>query len=397
MLIYFDCVAGVSGDMCLGALLDLGARSPEPERRLDAEWLFQALKALPLPPFRLEVSREARHGVQGLRVRVEADEQGVSRDQAEIRRIVGESALPPWVRDKALAVFDRLARAEAKAHGCSPEHVHFHEAGGTDALVDICGTLLCLDRLCLREAVCSPVPLGTGFTRSAHGVLPVPAPATVGLLEGCPVLGTGIRHELATPTGAALVSTLSREFGPMPAMKLWGSGCGLGARDLLERPNCLRVFAGKPWDTLLEDHVAVLTANIDDMCPEMYGHVSERLFAAGALDVLLLPAQMKKGRPGARLEVVSPLAAQETLARVLLTETTTLGVRHSVCRRTLLAREPARILTPWGEMGAKRITAPDGNKRIVPEYEECRKVALEHGVPLLDVYRAVVRAAGDTE
>ncbi|MFP4477692.1 MAG: nickel pincer cofactor biosynthesis protein LarC [Desulfatibacillaceae bacterium] len=385
MIAYFDCIGGVSGDMCLGALADLG---------VDMAALEQALAGLPLSGFRLEVFGDRRHGIHGTRVVVHAEDDVHSRDHAAIRDIVNNSGLPGWVRDRALAVFDRLARAEAGVHGTDPEHVHFHEVGGIDAIVDVCGTLFGLHHLGVSRVFASAFPLGSGFVKCAHGTLPVPAPATVRLLEGCPTHGTGIPHELVTPTGAAILSTLAEGFGPPPAMEIAGTGYGIGTRELDERPNCLRVILGRDRSGLSRDRVCIVGTNIDDMNPEHFGHLSELLFEAGALDVLMVPAYMKKGRPGVLLEVVCPPGLRESIAQVVLTETTTIGVRYSECERRCLGRERVEVDTPWGRVAAKKVRLPGGGFRVAPEYEECRRIAGTVGVSLREVYEAVIRAVG---
>ena len=382
MIAYFDCFSGISGDMTLGALLHLGT---------PRDWLEQSLFSLPLSGFRLETTTESRMGIHGQRAHVIVQDHPAKRDHGYIKNLIAQSPLSAWVKEKSLAVFGRLAEAEAKIHGISPEHVHFHELGGTDAIVDIVGAMLCLEHLGITRVLSSPLPQGQGFVTCAHGTLPVPAPATLELLKGCPTYGTNIMAELVTPTGAAIISTLAEGFGPMPLMTPHATGYGVGTHKLTQRPNCLRVVLGAALEQLETDSVLVLETSIDDMNPEIFSHVRERLFAQGALDVIWIPVYMKKDRPGTLIQVLCGHGQKDVLIRTLLSETTTLGVRFYPAQRQKLSRKAVVVETPWGPMQAKSITGVDGTVRIVPEYDACRKIALEKSLPLTTVYEAVSR------
>ncbi|MEW5736155.1 MAG: nickel pincer cofactor biosynthesis protein LarC [Thermodesulfobacteriota bacterium] len=390
MIAYFDCVSGVSGDMCLGALLHLGA---------PLSVLEEGLSRLGIPGLSVSEKIVSKHGVAARKVTVydtghhhhgpEAHHHG--RHLSEILGLIERADLPSRVKERASRVFSRLAEAEAKVHETSVEEVHFHEVGAVDAIADVVGTAILLEHHGVDRVAASPIPLGTGFVRCAHGTIPVPAPAVVELLSGVPCYGTGIAAELATPTGAAIVSSLSGSFGPPPAMRITSVGYGAGERDLAERPNVLRVILGKEEPRYEADRVNVLTANLDDMSGERFGFVLERLMAAGALDVALVPCTMKKSRPGVVLTVLCEPGLVPVLSELIFTETTTIGMRVSESSRIKLPRRIVTVATEHGEVVAKLVTGPDGRARLTPEYESCRALALEKGLPLEVVYQAVWR------
>lgn len=382
MNLYFDCFSGISGNMILGAFLELGVPAP---------WLEETLKTNLLSEFNLIITKVSRGGVRATHVEVAARE-GASRDYTAICRLIKGACLPERAKSLSLAMFAKLAEAEAKIHGCPPDHVHFHELGGVDALVDIVGVSLCAYHLGVSRITSSPVPLGTGFVNCAHGRLPVPAPATLEILKNIPVYGTETPFELVTPTGAAILAVLAEHFGPMPALRLTRIGHGAGSRDFPHTPNVLRLIAGEPLAA--SDAVWVLETAIDDMNPEVYGFVMERLFGEGALDVCLIPVFMKKNRPGVQLQVLCPESRKDALMAVILAETTTLGVRYYRVERQILGREVVGLDTPWGPVAAKRVQNPDGGVRVAPEYEACREIARRHRLPLREVYEAVLCAAG---
>jgi uncharacterized protein (TIGR00299 family) protein len=372
MLAYFDCFSGISGDMTLGALLDLG---------VPLEWLKEQLHRVPLTEFDIGVSSVQRHGIQAVSVQVQILDGKTSRNYSDIRELIENSPLSDTVKSTSLAIFKRLAEAEARVHNCTVDHVHFHEVGGIDALVDIVGSALGLDYLGVKNIAASPVPLGRGFVTCSHGKLPVPAPATLGILAGIPVYGTDIPHELVTPTGAAIIRSLTQRFEPLPEMVIARIGYGAGRRDLEDRPNLLRILLAaesKPDidrdQKLAEDQITIVETCIDDMNPEVFGYVMERLFEDGALDVYWIPVHMKKNRPGTMLQVLS-------------------GVRYYQSRRRLLGRDQLKIKTTFGVIPVKRIRDPRGNNRLVPEYEVCRQIALKKNLPLRVVYEAVTREA----
>jgi uncharacterized protein (TIGR00299 family) protein len=393
MFAYFDCFSGISGDMTLGALLDLG---------VPLEWLKEQLHRVPLNDFDIVVTPVQRHGIQAASVQVKILDNKTSRNYSDIRNLIEDSPLPDTVKSMGLAIFKRLAEAEARIHNCTVDHVHFHEVGGVDALVDIIGSALGLDYLGVKHIVASPIPLGRGFVTCSHGKLPVPAPATLGILTGVPVYGTDIPHELVTPTGAAIIRSLAQCFEPLPEMVVERIGYGAGRRDLEDRPNLLRVLLGaRPGSVvegdpkLAEDRITIVETCIDDMNPEVFGYVMERLFEDGALDVYWIPVHMKKNRPGTMLQVLCRDDSRDRLIDRVLSETTTTGVRYYQSRRRLLGRDQLKIKTTFGVIPVKRIRDPRGNSRLVPEYEVCRQIARREDLPLREVYDAVAREASE--
>lgn len=395
MFAYFDCFCGISGDMTLGALIDLGT---------PLEWLQQELSRLPLKGFHLTVKPVNRNGITAQKVSVEIEDAGQSRDFKKIRALLENCPLSAQVKFRSTDIFLKLARAEARIHGCSVEDVHFHELGAIDAVVDIVGTALCLERLGIGKVIASKIPLGSGFVECRHGRLPVPAPATLEILKDVPVYGTGIAHELVTPTGAAIIASVAESFGPLPPMHIEKTGYGAGQADLKERPNLLRVISGTPAepkrdssDRLLADEIIILETCIDDMNPELFGFVMERLFADGALDVYWIPVQMKKNRPGTMVQVLCDETRQEKLIERLLAETTSLGVRYYKARRRLMHREQCTVSTSLGEVEVKKVKDLDGSIRLIPEYEACRKIALQRKLPLRVVYDTITKEAAETQ
>jgi len=375
---YLDCFSGISGDMFIGALLHAG---------LPFEQLRAALETLPLDRYRIAVSREARHHISGARFHVEFDrDDQPSRHLPEIRDIIRQATFSETVKDRAVRIFEALARAEGEIHGRPPEEVHFHEVGAVDAIVDICGTVYGLEALGITSLHVSPLPLGSGFTTAAHGRIPVPAPATLALLKGFPVYDSGVEHEMVTPTGAALASGLGDSFGPMPSMSVTAVGYGVGSRDLPDRPNLARIVIGDDASERADHMVAVIEANLDDMIPEWTGHLMARLFEAGALDVVFTPVYMKKNRPGVQVQVIAPPHLTDALMDLMLTESTTLGVRVQHTRRRVLRRTHSEVDSPWGKIRVKEAIREDGSRSILPEYEACREIAAETGRPLKEIY-----------
>ncbi|QQS55019.1 MAG: nickel pincer cofactor biosynthesis protein LarC [Candidatus Competibacteraceae bacterium] len=380
-ILYYDCFAGISGDMHLAALLDLG---------LDYDELVLELAKLGLDGYGVQANRASRRGIAGTQVRVVVDpKQPNHRNLRQIEALIGASSLKECVRARAVAVFRRLAQAEARIHDTSPDQIHFHEVGALDAIVDIVGGAIALERLKVDRILCSPVELGGGVAHCAHGVLPVPAPATLELLKGVPVKLGAVPFEATTPTGAALLATFVDEFVARPALRVQRVGYGIGHRDG-PIPNVLRVLLGEASGGEDEQgELCVLECNIDDMNPECYDHVLERLFAAGAHDVWLTPVLMKKNRPGTLLGLLcAPLLAL-ALTDVLLVETTTLGVRRHAVARTALRREVRRIATHYGEIALKMAYHHGRPLRGKPEYEDCKRLALDNGVPIHRIYEAV--------
>lgn len=396
MLAYFDCFSGISGDMTLGALIHLGVPVP---------WLKESVGKLPLHGFDIRVADVEYNGIRAKQVDVqvlEDDHHHHHRHYADIRALIENSPLPEPVRRTALAIFQRLAEAEAGVHGCQPDDVHFHEVGAVDAIVDVVGTALGFHHLGITEVVCAPVPTGRGFVDCQHGRLPVPAPATAAMLCGVPTVGTEIEYELTTPTGAAIVTTTAASFGPRPPMTVAAVGYGAGRRNIEPGPNLLRIMIGeKGADQKGEDHpfggdrIVVVEAGIDNMNPEFFGFVMDRLFEAGALDVAWIPVQMKKNRPGTLLQALCTREKFGAIAQCILIETTSLGVRYHEVDRYLLERDHVTLDSSFGRIPVKRIRYPRGEVRYAPEYEVCRRIALESGVPLRNVYAVVLKEASE--
>jgi pyridinium-3,5-bisthiocarboxylic acid mononucleotide nickel chelatase len=385
---HFDCFSGISGDMLLGALLDLG---------LGAELLRDALQQLPLSGYRLEIGKETRGAIAGTRCQVVMQhEPHAHRHLADIRAMITASALDGGVKERSLAIFERLAQAEAGVHGIPVERVHFHEVGAIDAIVDVVGSVVGLQLLGIDAISASRIPLGQGMITCQHGVLPIPAPATVRLLQGVPVYDNGIQRELVTPTGAAILTTLAHSYGRVPDMTLLATGYGVGTHPASDPPNLLRVLVGTPAAALLSSRLLLLETQIDDMNPEFFDYVMERLFALGVRDVALVPMQMKKNRPAVLLRVLLEAHLRQPALACLFTETTTLGVRIQEVERVELPRRISTITTAYGPMRVKWVELPGGGNHGVPEYEDCKAAARRGQVPLRMVYEEVARLAGQS-
>ena len=371
---YLDCFSGVSGDMLLGAFVACG---------LPLSALQEGIPALGLDWRQEQVRRKSLVATQ---IRIEAPATVFPRAYRDIIALLHGAALPEQVRRQSLAVFGRLAEAEAALHGCAPEQVHFHELGACDTIADIVGCCIALQRLGIEEMHCSALNLGSGTVQTEHGLLPVPAPATAALLKGVPVYSSGIPHELVTPTGAALVATLAKSFGPIPPLHIEAVGYGAGSKDLSAVPNVLRVILGETTGAESSpERLVMLEANVDDMNPQICGFFAERAFTLGALDVFFSPVQMKKNRPGVLLSVLCRPEQRDTVTDLFFKETTTLGVRgHEVFRRAL-EREWMPVATPYGEVRVK-VSRLDGHiQNFSPEFEDCRRLAAESDVPLKKV------------
>jgi len=391
MQAYFDCFSGISGDMTLGAFIDLG---------ISVDWLQNELSRLPLKGFRVTATPVMRNGIQATLASVEIQNSGHSRDYKKIKSLLEDCLLSDAVKSRSLAIFETLARAEARIHGCDLQEVHFHEVGGVDAIVDIVGCALCLEKLDIHKVISSRIPLGSGFVQCRHGKLPVPAPATIEILKDAPVFGTDVTEELVTPTGAAIITSLAESFGPLPPILIKKTGYGAGQRELRDRPNLLRIITGTLTDTIDElqvDKIIILETAIDDMNPELFGFVMERLYADGALDVCWIPVHMKKNRPGTLVQVLCTEDGRERLIQRLLSETTSLGVRYYQAERRRLKREQLTLRTSFGEIRVKRIKNLDGSERLVPEYEVCKEIALKRNLPLRVVYETIVKEAAEGE
>lgn len=400
-ILYLDCFGGISGDMLLGAFLDAGVPGDVIERQLEL---------LGLEGYALKIFRDKTHGFRGTRFLVElAEKRHPHRTWEDISLLIQNSKLQPQIKQRALDIFEKLARAEGKVHGIAPEKVRFHEVGAVDSIIDIVGTAIALSEAGVEKVYCSPLPTGYGCIRSAHGVLPVPAPATAELLKGVPLRPMEeVVGELVTPTGAAIVATLAQGFGPLPAMRVTQIGYGLGSNDY-GIPNFLRIFIGEeisrpergeglpalPAGT--EEVVSILQTNLDDLNPEILAYAAEKLLAAGALDVWLTPVIMKKGRPGSLLTVLCRPEKENELLKIILAETSTLGVRARREKRYCLPRQEICVQTEYGAVRVK--VAPGsagGGPQISPEYEDCRLLAQEKNVPLKDVYLSALEGCRKT-
>ncbi|MFH1007678.1 MAG: nickel pincer cofactor biosynthesis protein LarC [Candidatus Latescibacterota bacterium] len=384
---YFDCFSGISGDMILGAWVDAG---------LPLADLSDALSGLKVPGFRLEQKKTERHHIAGTLVQVIAEHEHASRHLSDITTILDDSTLSDTAKERSKQIFQRLAEAEAKVHGTTPEEVHFHEVGAVDAIVDIVGAVVGAELLGVEEIYASTLRLGCGFAQSMHGKIPVPAPATVELLRGVPVFHTGIRAELVTPTGAAILTTLAKGFGKAPVFRTNRIGYGAGTRELEETPNLLRVEIGETQENLEEDRAVLIETNLDDMIPEITGYVMDRLLSEGAKDVYVTPVMMKKGRPGMLLSVLTDPDSTVRIAEVIFRETTTLGVRLSEVDRLKVHRFERTVDTAFGAARAK-VGHLGNRERAMPEFDDCARLAREHGVPILEIYRAVQAAAERAE
>ncbi len=379
---YFDCVSGASGDMLLGALVAAGASE-------DA--LRAAVAALKLPDCAVQFERVNKGALAATQATVTTPRHEAHRHLDDLLQIVTAADLPAALTAEAERILRRLAQVEAGIHNAPLESVHLHELGGDDTLIDIVGTLAGLADLHVERVIVSPLPLARGWTKSAHGPLPLPAPATLALLEGVPVRYVDLEAELVTPTGAALLTSLAQHYGEFPPMTLRRVGSGAGRRDL-PIPNILRLWLGDaaaPADGLNIEYLTLLETNLDDMNPQLYGYVMDRLFAAGALDVTLTPLQMKKNRPGTLLSVLCRAEQADALTQLLFEETTTLGVRRQTLERVSVDRTFTSVETPFGAIQVKTARWP-GGLRHMPEYEDCRRAAEAHHVPLARVIAAAL-------
>lgn len=379
-LAYLQCFSGISGDMFLAALLHAG---------LDQELLLHELHLLKGLDFKITPTEQLCSGIGCMQLTVDSPSNQHFRHLADICELLNTSDLSATIISRAISIFTRLATAEAKVHQVPVDTIHFHEVGAADTLVDIVGVLIGLQHLGISQLVCSPLPMGHGFVQCAHGNLPLPAPAVCELLNGIPVYGVNQDKELVTPTGAVLVAELAEDFGEMPPMLVQKVAYGAGHHTLNnEQPNLLRLVLGQKINVEESLEVEVIETNLDDWNSEGFPHLCELLFDAGALDVSLSPLIMKKGRPGQLLRIIVPPLHALALKEIILSETTAIGLRFHREGRMTLAREATIVNTPWGKIMAKKVQTPRGAV-IYPEYEACRKVALEQNIPLSHVYSAV--------
>jgi uncharacterized protein (TIGR00299 family) protein len=390
-VVYFDCASGAAGDMLLAAVVDLG---------LPLEKLREELAKLSLAGYRVEASRVVRSGLAATRVEVVAEASSQPhRHLSHVLAILERSSLAPTVKERAGALFRRLAEAEAAVHGTSPEKVHFHEVGAIDSIVDIVGGVVALEWLDASRFVASPLNVGTGTVTMSHGTFAVPPPAVARLVTGIPVYGEG-EGELLTPTGALLVTAFAGSYGPLPALRIEKVGHGAGGRDTKGRPNVLRLIVGEAAEapeTIAaaapeSERVLVLETELDDTPPQLLGPLVDRLLAQGALDAFFTPVQMKKGRPGVLVTVIAPPSAQEALEELLFRETTTLGVRRQEWLRTALERETATVQTAYGPIRVKIGRRRGAVYNAWPEFDDCQRAAGEKGVAIKEVLAAALAA-----
>jgi hypothetical protein len=381
---YGELIGGISGDMFVAALLDLG---------LSLNTVKSQLKSIPTLRFEIKSRKKTVHSIRAAQFHVICRSHEHPRSWQQIRALIHRSKLNHAVKETGSEIFSRLAQAEAKIHGVAVDRVHFHEVGATDSIVDIMAAAIGLCELGINELHFSRVPLGRGMTRSDHGLLPVPGPATLELLKGLPVFGVDLESETVTPTGAAIVRALGRGFGDQPSMTIDKIGYGAGQKEFPNRPNLFRLVLGEASPYLIAEEMLLLETNIDDMNPQLYDHVMERLFSAGARDVFLSPIQMKKNRPGTLLAVICERTQRDAVARIILEETTTIGVRYHSVNRMILARESKKIKTRFGEVTVKFIAQPDGGKRAAPEYDDLKRIAVAKKLPIKLVHDEVLRIA----
>lgn len=386
-ILHIQPVGGASGDMILGALFDCGVSFPE--------WKKQ-IEALPLTGLDITKKRVKRSSIQAMQVRISADETSHHRSLSTIQKLIGASSLSSTVKEKSIGVFDRLGKVEAALHGVPVSKVHFHEVGAVDSIVDIVGAVLGMEMLGVQVFVSDPLRLGTGQIKAAHGMIPVPSPATAELVKRFPVIMTGIPAELTTPTAAALITSLCQPaVTPIP-MTMKSIGYGAGMRELVQVPNVLRMVIGETTGTFEEDSVMQVECNIDDMTAELMPPLMEQILNAGALDAYLSPVLMKKGRPGHLLTILSDQHVLDSVLSIVFRESSTIGVRVHSMNRYKLPRRTVRKRTPLGVVSCKEITF-EGRTRFIPEYEECRKIAQQQKLPLPDVYMKLTHYFQDTQ
>jgi uncharacterized protein (TIGR00299 family) protein len=385
-LAYFDCFSGISGDMTLGALIDAGC---------SADLLRTELKSLQVPGWELTTEKVWKNGMAATYVRVKTEDQQKHRSLSTILEILTNSRLAPPIQERASRIFQKLGEAEAHVHDAPLEKVHFHEVGAVDAIVDIVGSCIGFQALGIERFASSPLNVGGGTAKMAHGVLPVPAPATARLLQGAPTFSNGVQRELVTPTGAAIVTTLCDSFGAQPLMIVSAIGYGAGTADLEGQPNVVRIMIGetaRQVSSAGDEEISIIEANLDDMNPQIYGYVLEKALAAGALDVYTTALQMKKNRPGTLLTILCRPEDTDSLMSIIFAETTTFGVRSHRAQRRALPREWVNVSTGYGSVRIKLSRSNGHILHVTPEYDDCRKLAVEKQVPLQQVISEALRA-----
>jgi uncharacterized protein (TIGR00299 family) protein len=379
--LYFDCFAGASGDMILGALISVG---------VDKQALVDQLKLLGVGGWQIEFERVDRSGISATNARVQTVHEHAHRHLADILKIIYDSGLSDRVKDRAAQIFSRLAEAESRVHDQPIEKIHFHEVGALDAIIDVCGAAIGFELLGVERFVSSPLRVGTGMTEMAHGRFPIPPPAVAELLKGKPIYAGDIDGEFVTPTGAAIIATVCEQFGPMPRMTIESSGYGAGTRNPKGFPNVLRLFLGETEaeSDAGDESLLMIETNIDDMSAQLFGHVMERAFELGALDCYLTPVQMKKNRPGTLVSILCRPDERAKFLEMLFAETTTIGARSFEVQRRALARETVTVTTQFGPIDVKVAHIKNGAVNATPEFEQCRAAAQKAGVALREVQEA---------
>lgn len=382
-ILYYDCFSGISGDMNLGAMVDLG---------VDAQWLIEELYKLPIrDSFQVSFEKQEKMGITGTKAHVkEIEHEHPHRHLKDVYQIIEDSSLSDSVKQRSKDMFLRIAQAEGAVHGTAPEMVHFHEVGAIDSIVDVVGAALCFDWWKVNKVFAGPVQVGGGFVRCAHGLMPVPAPATVELLKGIPIKSGAVDGETTTPTGAAILTHGVDEFVQSMTMDIVKVGYGLGTKDF-SIPNVLRVYLAEVKEHPIQDTQVMLEANLDDMNPEFYGYVEEKLFEGGALDVFKTQIIMKKSRPAVKLSVLCPVSKADELKKVLFLQTTTLGIRSYPVEKTMLDRKIFFVNTPWGPVDVKVGIFEGKPIKFKAEYDQCVAIARAHHVDLAKVYKEVYR------
>ena len=385
---WLDCSMGISGDMALGALIDAGA---------DADAIQSGIDSLGLPDVRLRVETVIKGAFRAIKIHVEHPPQHAHRHLGDIIKLIDEAdAITPPQKELAKRIFHAVAAAEAKVHGSTIDHVHFHEVGAVDSIVDIVGTAIGFDLLGIEQLVCSPIPTGRGQIKIDHGICTVPAPGTAELLKGIPLVDVPIEAELTTPTGAAIVKSLVDRFAPLPDMTLDAIGYGAGTREFPSRANLLRLFVGQAAINPETDRVCLLETNLDDVSGEIVGHTKQKLLANGALDVYSTAVQMKKDRPGVVLSVICSLADADALEAIVFSETATFGIRRHVVERSKRTRQEHSVETAWGTVQGKLGWRGAGRPVFTPEFDDCARIANEQGIALREVYRSADAAYQET-
>jgi uncharacterized protein (TIGR00299 family) protein len=381
-ILYYDCFSGISGDMNLGAMIDLG---------IDKNFLISELNRLNLKGWELQVSRDQRHGINGTKVTVkQTRHEHEHRHLSDIEKIIMNSDLDQKTKDLSMKIFTKVAVAESKVHGVPVDKIHFHEVGAIDSIIDITGAAICFNALNVDEVHVSPVELGGGFVKCAHGKLPVPAPATAEIMAGIPSKRGGVDFEATTPTGAAILATLGTKFNSTAVFRIEKTAYGVGQKDYPDVPNLLRVLIGEAEAEKTGHQAMLIQCNIDDMNPEFFEYLSEKLFRSGAADVYYSNIMMKKGRPGIIVNVICEQEAADQVRNVLFTESTTIGIRTFPFNKDTLSRKFETITTTYGDVRIKRSYYQDREVSVKPEYDDCRRIADEKGIPLKEVYNNII-------